>query len=145
MCCSLEIERAHTYTAVLFADRSSHIYQMRLMPPVLPSKCQKRLPLCFIMFVHLPLLTRPSFSAASTHQSVARCGPSCCTTTATIPPLRKGKPGGCRNALNITTSSRGGGLGGDFLFYFLFFSCSKNPFALKVSDTGVCSARSNSS
>ena len=54
------------------------------------------------------LAARPSSSVALTHPSVARCGRSCCTTTAMTPPLRRGRPGGCRNVPTTTTSSRGG-------------------------------------
>lgn len=54
------------------------------------------------------LSARPSSSAVLTLPSVARCGPSCCTTTAMTPPLRRGRPGGCRNVPTTTTSSRGG-------------------------------------
>lgn len=52
--------------------------------------------------------TRPSSSVVLTHPSVARCGPSCCTTTAMTPPPRRGRPGDCRSAATIKTSSSEG-------------------------------------
>lgn len=61
------------------------------------------------LFVHLPLLIRLSSSVVLTHLSVARCGPSCCITTTTTPPPKRERPGDCKNAATIMTSSRGGG------------------------------------
>ncbi len=63
------------------------------------------------------LSARPSSSEVLTHPSVERCGPSCCTTTAMTPPLRRGRPGDCKNAPTIMTSSRGGGQQGEINRY----------------------------
>ncbi len=51
---------------------------------------------------------RRSSSGALTHPSVVKCGPSCCTTTATTRRLRSGKPGDCRSVWSTRRSSRGG-------------------------------------
>lgn len=66
-------------------------------------------------FVHtthdnlLLLFTRPSSLVESTHPSVARCGPSCCTTTVMTPAPKRGRPGDCKNEPTIKTFNRGGG------------------------------------
>lgn len=83
-------------------------WSLTVVPPVCP--------LCSLC----SLSARPSSSVVSTHPSVARCGPSCYTTTAMTPPLRRGRHGGCKNALTIMTSSRGGEEQGERNRYRLF-------------------------
>lgn len=66
------------------------------------------------------LFARPSSSVVLTHPSVARCGPFFCITTAMTPLLRRGRPGGCKNAPTIMTFSRGGGDNAQKEDYFKF-------------------------
>lgn len=95
----------------------SHSYLLEVMPRCVPPVC----PLCSLCFFSLQHSARPSSLVVSTHPFVVRCGPSCCTTTAMTPPLRRGRPGDCKNALTITTSSRGGWKQGDDIWIIRLF------------------------
>lgn len=77
-------------------------------PACVSSLCPLPHSLWCSLHLFCPLLPRPSSSVVLTHPSAVRCGPSCCTTTATTPLHRRGRRGDCRNEATIMTSSREG-------------------------------------